>query len=378
MAVPGEPHDDVVRPLYEAARRALPAGATWSDAHTHVGQDDPDGFTGTAGELLAALDRAGHRRALVFPMQEPAGYPPANDRVRLDAEASGGRLAWLGRIDPNAPRAIAEARRCLRAGARGLKLHPRSDAFGLPHPVVDEVAALVAAERGILLVHAGRGIPNLGEAAVALARRHPDLRLVLAHAGISDLGWLVEPARELPNLLFDTSWWQVWDLLQLFAHVPPARILYASDLPYGSGVMAGLLCLRCALEVGLEGDVLAAIVGGQLERLLAGEPPLELGPPPGPPRDEPRRLDLDRAVAHLTAAAQATLRGGDPAEALALARLACQSPHGDPVLACVDGLAARAQEAQDGAPPGGPERWPGLYAVFAAHLVAGTPHVALV
>jgi hypothetical protein len=389
VAVPGEPHDDVLRPLLDAARRMLPRAADWFDAHTHIGQDDPDGVTGTADELLAALDRAGQRRALVFAMHEPGGYPPANDRVRDQAERSRGRLAWLGRVDPNDRGAVAEASRCLRAGARGIKLHPRSDRFGLPHPVVDEVAALVAAQRGIVLVHAGRGIPKLGPAAVALARRHPELRLVLAHAAISDLGLLVEPSAGLPNLFFDTAWWQVWDLLHLFAHVAPARILYASDIPYGSGVVAGLGCLRVAGEVGHGGEVLAAVIGGQLTRLLDGDEPLDLGPAPGPPRPEARRLEHERAVAYLTAAVQGAFRGGDPSEALALARLACQSPAGDPVLARVDELASVAQElsgdaggretgAAGLADEAGPTRWPGIYAVLGAQLVAGTPHVPVV
>ena len=50
------------------------------DAHTHIGADDPDGVRQSADELLAVLARA-DARAVVFPMHEPAGYPPANDRV---------------------------------------------------------------------------------------------------------------------------------------------------------------------------------------------------------------------------------------------------------------------------------------------------------
>ena len=42
-----------------------------------------------------------------------------------------------------------------------------------------------------------------------LARRYPDVRLILAHAGISDLAWIWREAAETPNLLFDTAWWTV-------------------------------------------------------------------------------------------------------------------------------------------------------------------------
>ena len=386
MQAPGEPHDEVLRPLYEAALAALPAGTAWFDAHTHIGASDPDGVTGTPEELLAGLDRAGHERALLFPMQEPDGYPPANDRVLAACAASGGRLVPLARVDPNAPGAVQEARRCLAAGARGVKLHPRSDAFGLPHPVVADVVALAGEARAIVLFHAGRGIPRLGEAAVELARANPGARIVLAHAGISDLGWLAEPAARLPNLLFDTAWWQVWDVLQLFAHIPPGRILYASDMPYGTGLVNGTIFLRCALAVGLGGDALAAMAGGQLARLVDGEEPLDLGPAPGAGRLGERSLPLERAVAYLTAAAQMSFRGGDPTEALALARLACQAPDGDAALGAVDALVARAQadlaaavgvEEDEDRDAMSTARRLGVYPVMAAQLVAGTPRVPL-
>jgi hypothetical protein len=333
-------------------------------------------MTGTAAELLQALDDAGHERALVFAMHEPGGYGAANDETLAAARASGGRLQALVRVDPNAPGAVGEARRCLDAGARGIKLHPRSDAFGLPHPVVSELVALAGELRAPVLFHAGRGIPNLGAAAADLAARHPGARIILAHAGISDLGWIPPAARALPNLFFDTAWWQVYDLLALFAHVPPGRILYASDLPYGTGVFAATAMLRCALAVGLDDAAIAAVAGGQLERIVAGEEPLELGPAPGAPHAE-RCLGADRAVAYLTAAGQQIFREQDPGEALALARLSCQAPAGsdDAVLAAVDGLTAAAQRAQQAA--GGGERWPGIEAVMAGQILAGTHAVGV-
>src|SRR3954454_25262797 len=158
MAVPGDPYDDVVVPLLESARAVLPADTRWTDAHTHTGFNDPDGITGSAEELLAGLDRAGVARAVVFTTAEPDGYPPANDRVLAEAEASGGRLVTFVRVDPNADAPLDEARRCFARGARGIKLHPRSDDFALPHPVVESLVALAAERRAPVLFHAGRGI----------------------------------------------------------------------------------------------------------------------------------------------------------------------------------------------------------------------------
>jgi uncharacterized protein len=318
----------------------------WFDAHTHIGHNDPDGRTATPEEILEGLDDAGQQRALLFAMQEPDGYPPANDAVLRACEASGGRLVALARVDPNADGALAEARRCLAAGAAGFKLHPRSDAFGLPHPVVEEIVALAAEHGPPVLFHAGRGIPNLGDAAADLARRHPDARLILAHVGVSDLGLLAPAAAELPNLLFDTSWWHVGDQLQLYATIPPGQVLYASDMPYGPPTVAAFIFSRCSRAVGLPVEARRAIAGEQCARVVAGEPLLDLGPAVGTGALGARVLEAERAASYLAAAMQVAFNGGDPAEALSLARCACQTRReGAPLelLEAVEALVARAQ-----------------------------------
>ncbi|HWT95229.1 MAG TPA: amidohydrolase family protein [Solirubrobacteraceae bacterium] len=375
MGAPGAPYDEIIRPLYDAARGALPAGAEWFDAHTHIGHNDPDGFEADPEEILAGLDHGSMARAMLFPMHEPDGYRAANDWVVGVCAESGGRLTALARVAPGHEDAVAEAARALDAGAAGLKLHPRSDSFGLPHPVVDELAALVA-ERGggPMLFHAGRGIPNLGEEVVQLCRKFPTVKVILAHAGISELGWIAPASAELDNLYFDTAWWQVADMLALFATVRPGQILYASDLPYGSALFHGLAFLRCAGAVGHAGDTLAAIAGGSLERLLAGEGSLDLGPAPGVAVLGDRDLGMERAVTYCGIACMLGFRGADPAEALSLARLALQRLDGHPVAAAADQLVEHSQGQLSQ-----PSDHPGvaLYGAMAAQILCGTPNLPL-
>lgn len=370
---PGAPFDEVLRPHYERALALVAPGTAFFDAHTHMGHDDPDGTEADPEDIVAGLDRAGHARALIFAMQEPSGYRAANDRVLAAVGASGGRLQGLARIDPNAPDALDEARRCLEEGAAGFKLHPRSDAFALPHPAVDAVAALAAEARTPVLFHAGRGIPRLGQAVTDLARRHPDASFILAHAGISELGWIEPAAAELPNLLFDTAWWQVADLLALFAAVPPGRILYASDMPYGNAFFHGLAFLRCGAAVGLGADALAVMAGEQLTRVLAGEKPVDLGPAPGTGVLGPRDLAYERVVGHLSIACHETFRGIDPTEPLSLALLACHRLDAHPIAAwCAELIEATLELFLDGAHPG----VDAVYGAMGAQVLAGTPNVA--
>lgn len=349
------------------------SGAPWFDAHTHIGQHDPDGRRATPQEILEGLDRAGHARALVFAMHEPDGYRPANDAVLAACAASEGRLHALARVDPNHGDAVDEARRCLDAGALGVKLHPRSDAFALPHPTVAAVVALAAERRGIVLFHAGRGIPRLGAAAEDLARRHPDARIVLAHAGISDVAELAPVLGEVPNLFFDTAWWQVSDVLAAFAAVPPGQLLYASDMPYGPGPFAAFAMERAGRAVGYGDDVLAELAGGQLGRLVDGGQPLDLGPAPGEAALGPRSIAHERVIAHLSAAVSGTWGDADPEQSLALARLAI-ADGGDPLLALVDTLIARAQEARSADRA---DQRAGLMYALTAQFLAGTPTAGL-
>jgi uncharacterized protein len=374
VPVNGSQFDPRLLPVYLDGRDAL-GEVEWFDAHTHIGQNDPDGRKATPEEIIGGLDAAGHQRALLFAMHEPDGYAEANDAVLAAAAASQGRLVALARIAPNAADALAEARRCIEAGASGFKLHPRSDAFGLPHPVVEQVVALAHERRAPVLFHAGRGIPHLGEAVVDLARRYHGARLILAHAGISDLGWIAEDAAQLDNLFFDTAWWNVADQLHLYATIPPGHILYASDMPYGPGIFAAFCFLRVARAVGLGPEALRSIAGGQLARVVAGEDPVDVGPAPGVHAVGERVIEAERVVSYCSVSLQLAFRGFDPAEPISLARLACQTRRDGDVgslLRYVDGLLTVAQE-------NGRARPDVPFAVLPATLlamgIAGTPEV---
>jgi len=378
MPVRGTTLHDTLKPYLEHELARFGALELF-DAHTHIGRNDPDGYCAEPAEVLAAMDAAGQQRALLFAMQEPHGeYRAANDEVLAACAASDGRLMALARVAPGVNGAVAEARRALDAGAVGVKLHPRSDAFTLPDPVVDELAGLVGERRGVLLFHAGRGIPNLGEAALELAAAHPGVRIVLAHAGISDLGAIANAVGDAHNVFFDTAWWQVSDLIALFSEIAPGQILHASDMPYGPGMFAAWADLRLATAVGLGEDAVRSIMGGQLARLVAGEEPLNVGSAPGVEALGPRLPAAERAIAHLTAAVHASFRGFEPSEAFALARLACQTPGPDDpsarVLGTVDRFIAQAQQLYATDPK---DITPFAMAAVAAQIVAGTPWVDL-
>jgi predicted TIM-barrel fold metal-dependent hydrolase len=313
---------ELLRAFFESSVGAL-GGVDLFDAHSHTGSNDPDGRTFSLDELVETMSSAGSR-AVFFTMHEPSGYSEANDRVLAEAEQAGGRLVPFCRVNPHDD-ALAEARRCLDNGARGIKLHPRAEQFTLDHPAVGDLFAL-AEERGVpILTHAGRGIPALGRHVLEHATRHPGANVILAHAGICDLAWIWRRAADHPNVFFDTAWWNPADLVTLFSLVPPRQILYGSDAPYGRPFLSVTLAARCGLEAGLSPDQMRGVMGGQLERLLDGEPLLDLGSPNGNGTVEIDLL-LERVASCLVFTVGPAFGGVPPlvAEGIALARLACE------------------------------------------------------
>jgi predicted TIM-barrel fold metal-dependent hydrolase len=361
---------------WAASMRELVPGVELFDAHTHLGQNDPDGMKQTPAELLGQLRVAQARGCFVFPMHEPDGYPPANDMVIAAAAESDGVLTPFCRVRPSDGDAPAEATRALNAGAQGIKLHPRAEEFTLDHPAIRELAAIVN-ERGMpMLVHAGRGIPALGAHMVALAQEFPDARFILAHAGITDLSWIWRPAADLPNLLFDTAWWMPADLQALFALVPPGNVLFASDAPYGHTLMSAVTQLRSALQVGLSAEQIRLIASEQSLRIAARDPLIPAGPAVGERERAPHIL-LDRVSEFVMLGAIATMRGnpGGP-EMLALAELACDVPDDiddAPVFAILREL-LRVYYAFEQAEPDNRRR---LALLILAASVARTPDVPL-
>jgi predicted TIM-barrel fold metal-dependent hydrolase len=279
-------HADALAPFLEEAAGMLPAGASLFDAHTHLGLDE-DGRSLDLPSLLAQLDDAGVRRAAVFPLHDPErrpAYTLPNDRVLAWAGESEDRLIPFCRLDPF-DNPIAEGRRCIEAGARGIKLHPRAQSFtfhgdGLAS-ALDGIFGLAEEAGAPILIHAGRGLPPIAAGLAELAMRHPDVVLILAHGAICDQGTLTSGLADHPGILYDTSCFHPIDVLALFARVPAERIVFGSDPPYGRPASGLYLALRAAQAEGLDDQALRAVLGESMGSLFDGTGLADRTPPRG-------------------------------------------------------------------------------------------------
>jgi hypothetical protein len=262
-------YSNALEPFLAETEQLRPEGAEVIDAHTHLGLDE-DGRSLTLAQLLSILDDSGARRACVFPLHDPErrpAYRVPNDRVLAWAAESDGRLLPFCRLDP-AEGPLAEAERCLQAGARGIKLHPRAQDFVFDGREMDDVFGLAESAGVPILIHAGRGLPPLAEGLVALAMRHPEAALILAHGAICDQGILTSRLADHPRVLYDISCFFPIDVVELFARVPAERIVFASDPPYGRTAPTLYLALRVARQAGLDDATTRNLLGATMAMLI--------------------------------------------------------------------------------------------------------------
>jgi uncharacterized protein len=292
------------------------------------------------------------------------------------AAQSDGRLVPLARLDL-AEDPIAEARRAIARGARGIKLHPRAQAFTVDDARLEPVFALAEEERLPVLIHAGRGMPPIGAHLAAVAERHPGEILILAHAAIVDQERIADLTAGHANVFFDTSTWSVFDIVALLARVAPEQVIFATDIPYGNHLSALTLVAAVLEQLGASDAIRRAIMGETLEGILRGELPTLSGPL-APPALELSPVNL-RLAAYLSSSIPLLwLRQRDVIGMLGLAAGVCE---GDPQLEPLHELIAAARELWDATPLDGNGGWgPGfaslrnaLRLLQLAHVLAVTP-----
>ena len=233
------------------------------DGHVHV---EPE--LGVEG-LIGAMDAAGVAQAvLIGAAQEPIGSinplgPPVlhacmrvpalrmpvyriarstmHQRRRPDnapvfaaAGAHPGRFLPYAFVNPLlGQEAHDELDRCLERGARGLKLHLWFHRYRLPEalPILERVS-----NAGLpVLAHLGFGP---AEDVEIVLERLPNLKLILAHAGIPHF----ERLWRLPRVLFDVAAPQLVSrgtIRRMLAAVGPSRVVFGSDAPVGIRARGG-------------------------------------------------------------------------------------------------------------------------------------------
>jgi predicted TIM-barrel fold metal-dependent hydrolase len=196
---------------------------------------------GTVAGLLASMDRAGIRRAVLWSVAtKPTQVDPI---IRWSRSVAGERIIPFGSVHPDAADPAADVAKVAAAGLKGIKLHPMYQGFAADERHAWPIYSAAQEVDLILGFHAGGDLSfPLGDDRASpgrilrVHRAFPRLRIVAAHLG----GWQMwdEVARTLAgtDVYLETSYTfgsasseQIERVLERHA---PGRILFGSDSPW--------------------------------------------------------------------------------------------------------------------------------------------------
>ncbi|MGW6278635.1 amidohydrolase family protein [Kribbella sp. NPDC055071] len=232
------------------------------------------GYGQDAATALAGMDAIGTDVAVAVPMHpHRGGLPSANDVLMAAATASGGRLIPLCRVDPwEGDDAVAELRRAVAAGARGLFLHPSEEHFRINDgPLVRPIVECAAELAVPVMVAAGFHLFAEPLQLAAAAAWTPANPFVLTNGGqfnISGLsGFDAELALANDNVHVQTSAMYREDFLEgVVAKFGPERLLFATAAP-----LFTMRYERLRVDLAHFGDAeRELILGGNSARIFSG------------------------------------------------------------------------------------------------------------
>ncbi|MDR1472755.1 MAG: amidohydrolase [Synergistaceae bacterium] len=203
----------------------------------------------TARDLLSAMDEDGVDESWIFGFgfNDLGLCRACNDYVLEVAASSGGHLRPLAVVPPLARGASSEIERCAALGAIGVgEIFPDGQ-----HWLIDDIretwrVASVCHDNGLfLLVHVaepiGREYPGKGKIgpreAYALARNHPELKIVMSHwgGGLYMYENMKDARRTLQNVWYDVAATPFLYDSSIFENLRASalsdKILYGSDYP---------------------------------------------------------------------------------------------------------------------------------------------------
>jgi uncharacterized protein len=197
------------------------------------------GYQLDTAEALAGMDAVGTEVAIAAPMHPHRGdFMAANDALAEAASKSAGRLIPLCRVDPwEGEAAIAELRRAVGEGARGLFLHPSEERFRINDDVLVRPIVECAAELAVpVMVAAGYHLFAEPLQLGAAAEWTPDNPFVLTNGGQFNISGMSQFDAQLAlgnaNVHVHTSGMYREDFLEgVVAKFGPERLLFASAAP---------------------------------------------------------------------------------------------------------------------------------------------------
>jgi len=206
------------------------------DAHTHIGIERLYNIIMKPEDLLRSMDLNGVEKALVQPQAGAPDIMRNHEEVAELCQKHPGRIYGMASFNPVMD---DEQEYCERVrwaiedlGFKGVKLHTNGHGVSPLNPYSQRVFEAGVRFSVPVMVHTGAGVPNaLPSLCIPIARKYPDLKLVLAHAGGGAYACeALIVAQECDNVWLETSWVSPPEVGGFIQTLGAGRVMYGSDI----------------------------------------------------------------------------------------------------------------------------------------------------
>lgn len=200
------------------------------DAHNHIGKDK-DGLSQNTDELLVNMRNCNIDYAVAFPFDEQGDLIEAS--LKLLAQSD--KIIPFFRFDPNTITTDALVRVIDNDKFKGVKLHPRAQAFNPLDTKFFPLYEVIEKKRLPLLIHTrkyGYDKNSDPDSIATLSDHFPDMKIIMAHlASFTPIA--LDYVKRKENLYIETSTAGAHRIIALAcSRVGSEKIVFGSDTPY--------------------------------------------------------------------------------------------------------------------------------------------------
>jgi len=228
------------------------------DGHTHFAGPEKGLPPNSVEELLSIMDANCIDAVVTTPPYSSIGadrtYDDANAFIANAMEKVPDRIFGFVRVNPHLQEnALNSIEHCIKSkGFKGIKLHPRNEAFPInSEKLVFPIAELAGKLKVPLLFHTGDpdtygfAQPTLvGD----LADYFPEVTIIVGHMGKRLYEDAILVASWFDNVILEISFQSPREIMRAVERVGADRIVYGSDMPFGIPEIAMMSVKLCKIS----------------------------------------------------------------------------------------------------------------------------------
>lgn len=208
------------------------------DSHSHIGLSSLSGNNNSEAYLIEQMDKRGVDAGIVLPhaQQDLETVASTHSKIGQMMKDYPKRIFGMASLNPRLGSVIYhdEIRRCVEEfGFCGIKYEPQIHALHIDSKAAQIVFDCAREFNIPVLIHTSPGTFSTPVFILETAERYSDVTIVMAHSGmISYFKEALFVAKRCPNVMFESSWSTVMNVLSVVQELGSERIMFGSDHPF--------------------------------------------------------------------------------------------------------------------------------------------------